>query len=60
MEEKQKGILDRNRWLFLGNIIMTEEFFQALKTENVLPDTMIKDIKVGVYSLNLASDGQMI
>ncbi|XP_060559328.1 uncharacterized protein LOC132719567 [Ruditapes philippinarum] len=45
MDEKQKSILDRNQWLLLGNIVMTEDFFQALRTENVLPDTMVKDIR---------------
>lgn len=45
MDEKQRGVLERNQSLLLGNIVTTEEFFHLLKHENVLPDTMIKDIQ---------------
>lgn len=46
MDDKQKDILDRNSGLLVGNIIVTDEFFQLLKAETVLPDTMIQDIRV--------------
>ncbi|XP_045157219.2 ERC protein 2-like [Mercenaria mercenaria] len=45
MDEKQRSILDRNQWLLVGNIVMTEDFFQVLRAENVLPDTMIRDVQ---------------
>lgn len=46
MDEKQREVLERNRALLVNNMIMTEDFFHLLKTEHVLPDTMIKDIQV--------------
>ncbi|KAL4236191.1 hypothetical protein ACF0H5_004578 [Mactra antiquata] len=51
MDEKQRDILDRNSGLLIGNIVMTDEFLLLLKTENVLPDTMINDIQTKTTQL---------
>ncbi|XP_052774517.1 uncharacterized protein LOC128213059 [Mya arenaria] len=45
MDERHRSVLERNRGLLLGNIILTDEFFRLLKSEHVLPDTMINDIQ---------------
>ncbi|KAH3696859.1 uncharacterized protein LOC127861608 [Dreissena polymorpha] len=45
MEERERGILERNSGLLVGNIVMGEEFFRFLRAEHVLPDTMVNDIK---------------
>lgn len=46
MEEKEKEILDRNYHLLVHNIILTEEFYNQLRWNQVLPDSMIDDIQV--------------
>lgn len=46
MEEQEKDILDRNYHLLVHNIILTEEFYNQLRWNQVLPDSMIDDIQV--------------
>ena len=46
MDEKHRRILDRNVFLLVKNMMLTEEFYDCLRQENVLPETMIKDIEV--------------
>ena len=46
MEEKQRRILDRNFFLLVKNMVLTDEFYDCLRRENVVPETMIKDIEV--------------
>lgn len=46
MDVREREIIRRNHRLLIQNIILTEEFFDHLKNYHVLPDTMIKDIKV--------------
>ena len=46
MDEKQRRILERNRCLLVNNIVLTEDFYQWLRRESVIPETMIKDIQV--------------
>ena len=46
MDEKQRRILDRNFFLLVKNLVLTEEFYDCLRRESVLPETMIKDIEV--------------
>ena len=48
MDEKQRAVLERNRSLLVGNIVHTHHFFQLLKSEHVLTDTMIRDVQVNV------------
>ncbi|XP_050410046.1 uncharacterized protein LOC126824737 isoform X2 [Patella vulgata] len=47
MDERYKAILDRHRQLLIKNIILTDEFYEMLQKERVLPDAMIKDVKEG-------------
>jgi len=46
MDEKTWHVLERNSGLLVGNMVLSEEFFRLLKTEHVLPDTMVRDIQV--------------
>ncbi|OWF35493.1 uncharacterized protein LOC110442867 isoform X1 [Mizuhopecten yessoensis] len=45
MEEKEKDIIERNKELLVRNIILTPEFYDMLQSYNVLPVTMVTDIK---------------
>ncbi|XP_069136251.1 putative leucine-rich repeat-containing protein DDB_G0290503 [Argopecten irradians] len=45
MDEKEKDIIDRNSELLVRNIVLTPEFYDLLQTYNVLPVTMVTDIK---------------
>ncbi|XP_060077256.1 uncharacterized protein LOC132556836 [Ylistrum balloti] len=47
MEEKEKKIIDRNEELLVRNIVLTPEFYELLQTYNVLPVTMVTDIRTG-------------
>ncbi|ESO97420.1 hypothetical protein LOTGIDRAFT_159452 [Lottia gigantea] len=47
MDEKYKAILNRHRQLLIKNIILTDEFYELLDKEKVLPGAMIKDVKGG-------------
>jgi len=52
MEEKERNILERNQELLVRNIILSDEFFSLLQHYNVLPATMIADVKVRVTKTN--------
>lgn len=56
MDVREREIIRRNHRLLIQNIILTEEFFDHLKNYHVLPDTMIKDIKISVRFRLLAID----
>ncbi len=48
MDERYRGLMERNRVLLLKNIILTEEFYELLLKEKVLPHSMIADVKVSI------------
>jgi len=41
-----KAVIDSNRSLLIRNIIPCEELYDNLVKLNVLPDTMLRDVKV--------------
>ncbi|KAK3587582.1 hypothetical protein CHS0354_032782 [Potamilus streckersoni] len=45
MDQHQRQILERNRILIIKNLILTDEFYELLRTDSVLPDTMIRDVQ---------------
>ncbi|XP_033748505.1 uncharacterized protein LOC117333353 [Pecten maximus] len=47
MDEKEKDILDRNKELLVRNMVLTPEFYDLLQSYNVLPVTMVTDIRAG-------------
>ena len=51
MEKHERDILRRNRFLLIKNIILTEEFYDLLRSYHVLPETMIRDVQVRFGSL---------
>jgi hypothetical protein len=46
MDAREREILRRNHRLLVHNIILTDDFFECLRNYHVLPETMIKDVKV--------------
>lgn len=46
MDAREREIVRRNHRLLVHNIILTEEFFEHLRNYHVLPETMIRDVKV--------------
>ena len=46
MEEKHKDVLDRNNDLLVKNIVLTNEFYQLIQEYQVIPATMVGDVKV--------------
>lgn len=58
MEENEKEILDRNYHLLVHNIILTEEFYNQLRWNQVLPDSMIDDIQVCLVREKKCRHGQ--
>ena len=51
MEKHERDILRKNRFLLIKNIILTEEFYDLLRSYHVLPETMIRDVQVRFDSL---------
>lgn len=51
MDEREREIVRRNHRLLVQNIILTDEFFDCLRNYHVLPETMIKDVKVCDWNL---------
>ncbi|XP_052074058.1 myosin-8-like [Mytilus californianus] len=45
MEEQEKAAIDRNHDLLINNIILTEEFYNQLRWNQVLPESMITDVQ---------------
>jgi hypothetical protein len=41
-----KDVIDKNRTLLTRNIILTEDFYNLLRQEKILSETMIKDVQV--------------
>lgn len=50
MEERERELVDRNENLLIHNIILTEEFYNQLRWNQVLPDCMISDVQVCIIS----------
>lgn len=46
MEEQEKAAIDRNYDLLINNIILTDEFYNQLRWNQVLPESMIADVQV--------------
>ncbi|XP_063397387.1 uncharacterized protein LOC134681666 [Mytilus trossulus] len=45
MEEQEKAAIDRNYDLLINNIILTDEFYNQLRWNQVLPESMIADVQ---------------
>ncbi|XP_067668187.1 restin homolog [Haliotis asinina] len=45
MDERYRNIMERNRMLLTKNLILTDDFYDLLLKEKVLPQSMIADVK---------------
>ncbi|WAR24024.1 hypothetical protein MAR_037693 [Mya arenaria] len=46
MDERHRSVLERNRGLLLGNIILTDEFFRLLKSEHSLKTQLSRNSRL--------------